>query len=210
MSRNRKQFVEEEIKPIKYRNCLYKMKIAQYEVEVNCSKKKEGRQLAAQKILKLMHPHIQTWGSILRLYGSNLEESLLLKCDKDEKENGEHKQEENTQQKAKPNSELLEKLKEEMRKIKRKTLNTDEKKSQDTLLTIPPLLLGENEFNSTMKPTELEAPKNENDVIKFESGEKKRKLSKSDESNTTESNSSSSSSSSSSNSSSNSSDSESD
>jgi microprocessor complex subunit DGCR8 len=76
MSRSRKQFIEEEIKPIKYRNCLYRMKLAQYEVEVNCTKKKEGRQLAAQKILKEMHPHIQTWGSMLRLYDSKLLESF--------------------------------------------------------------------------------------------------------------------------------------
>lgn len=53
MSRNRNQYIEEEIKPIKYRNCLYKMKLGQHEVEVNCTKKKEGRQLAAQKILKV-------------------------------------------------------------------------------------------------------------------------------------------------------------
>ena len=39
MSRNQKQFIEEEIKPIKYRNCLYRMKLAQYDVEVNCTKK---------------------------------------------------------------------------------------------------------------------------------------------------------------------------
>ena len=53
LSRNRKDFIEEEIKPIKFRNCLYRMKLAQYEVEVNCTRKKEGRQLAAQKILKV-------------------------------------------------------------------------------------------------------------------------------------------------------------
>jgi hypothetical protein len=29
------------------------MKLAQYDVEVNCTRKKEGRQLAAQKILKV-------------------------------------------------------------------------------------------------------------------------------------------------------------
>ena len=39
MSRNQKQFIEEEIKPVKYRNCLYRMKLAQYDVEVNCTKK---------------------------------------------------------------------------------------------------------------------------------------------------------------------------
>ena len=53
MSRNQKQYIEEDIKPIKYRNCLYRMKLGQYDVEVNCTKKKEGRQLAAQKILKV-------------------------------------------------------------------------------------------------------------------------------------------------------------
>ena len=30
------------------------MKLAQYDVEVNCTRKKEGRQLAAQKILKVL------------------------------------------------------------------------------------------------------------------------------------------------------------
>lgn len=39
MTRNQKDFIEEDIKAIKYRNCLYKMKLAQYEVEVNCTKK---------------------------------------------------------------------------------------------------------------------------------------------------------------------------
>ena len=53
MSRNQKEFIEEDIKPIKYRNCLYRMKLAQYDVEVNCTKKKEGRQLASQKILQV-------------------------------------------------------------------------------------------------------------------------------------------------------------
>jgi hypothetical protein len=198
MSRNRKQFIEEEIKPIKYRNCLYKMKLAQYDVEVNCTKKKEGRQLAAQKILKLMHPHIETWGSMLRLYGSRMAESFLKMENKNDDESdskdskhantvdkkatddgGSTKNVEptslsntvtnsnenatngkNTNQKAKPNKELLEKLKEEMRKLRK--INTSESTTaqanegantdlggnlgQDTLLTIQPLLLGNNEF----------------------------------------------------------------
>ena len=67
MSRNQKQFIEEEIKPIKYRNCLYKMKLAQYEVEVNCAKKKEGRQLAAQKMLKVKAKNINSNRKKLRL-----------------------------------------------------------------------------------------------------------------------------------------------
>ncbi len=53
ISRNRQELIEEEIKTVKFRNSLYRMKLAQYEVEVNCTNKKEGRQFAAQKILKV-------------------------------------------------------------------------------------------------------------------------------------------------------------
>lgn len=34
MTRNGQKFIEEDIRPIKYRNCLYRMKLAQYDVEV--------------------------------------------------------------------------------------------------------------------------------------------------------------------------------
>jgi len=161
MARNQKQFIEEEIKPIKYRNCLYRMKLAQYEVEVNCTKKKEGRQLAAQKILQQMHPHINTWGSLLRLYGSKMTESYLngnpVVLDNDSTAHKKAKSSvkppetgSNTNtgdsQNAKPNKELLEKLKEEMRKIKRPATVESGDKSGYTLLSIPPLLLGNGEF----------------------------------------------------------------
>ena len=153
MSRNQKQFIEEEIKPIKYRNCLYRMKLGQYDVEVNCTKKKEGRQLAAQKILQLMHPHITTWGSMLRLYCDKMAESYLtndlqnesddLKDAKKSEISSDAKKGEDGQQKAKPNKELLDKLKQEMRKIKKPTNNSNLINSieLDTLSTIPPLIL---------------------------------------------------------------------
>ena len=54
-----------------------------------------------------------------------------------------------TNGKAKPNRELLEKLKEEMRKLRKATTSEDtapKSAPAKTLLTIPPLLLGENEF----------------------------------------------------------------
>ena len=56
-------------------------------------------------------------------------------------------------QKAKPNKELLEKLKEEMRKIRKPNVDVKdeatqniEAKQSETLLTIPPLLIGNKEF----------------------------------------------------------------
>ena len=172
------------------------MKLAQYEVEVNCTKKKEGRQLAAQKILKLMHSHIETWGSMLRLYGSRMAESFLKMENQndtnkegdeasDAKQTGgsssqsEHVEakkssapsanaatsnEKITNQKAKPNKELLEKLKEEMLKLRKTTASSETaavattpeanaankensfSMGSETLLTIKPLLLGNAEF----------------------------------------------------------------
>lgn len=166
MNRNQKQVIDESIKPIKYRNCLYKMKLGQYEAEVNCTKKKEGRQFAAQKILKEMHPHITTWGSMLRLYCAKMTEALLYNDDPNkvtnpssykttdpvQKSKQQQAQEQETSKKAKPNKELLEKLKEEMRKLKRPSqtranINGNGAAVKDTLLTIPPLELA-NELGS--------------------------------------------------------------
>jgi hypothetical protein len=112
-----------------------------------------------------MHPHIQTWGSILRLYGSKMDDSLLnsenessetKKPDgKENNSNGNSSQGVDTHahHKAKPNKELLEKLKEEMRKLKKQQDQPSTEKNpnfdlmnKDTLLTIPPLLLGDKEF----------------------------------------------------------------
>lgn len=39
--------------------------------------KRVGKQLASQKILQLLHPHVKNWGSLLRMYGR--ENSKLVK-----------------------------------------------------------------------------------------------------------------------------------
>ena len=31
--------------------------------------KRVGKQLASQKILQMLHPHVKNWGSLLRMYG---------------------------------------------------------------------------------------------------------------------------------------------
>ena len=137
-----------------------------------------------------MHPHINTWGSLLRLYGSKMTESYLngnptvldndaankeVKSSVKPAESGPNM---NTgdSQKAKPNKELLEKLKEEMRKIKRPPTVESGEKSADTLLSIPPLLLGNGEFTlsscsylmtSEMKRDVSALKENEEDIIMF-------------------------------------------
>ena len=39
--------------------------------QVICKNKREGKQQASQAILQMMHPHIATWGSLLRLYSKS-------------------------------------------------------------------------------------------------------------------------------------------
>ena len=127
-----------------------------------------------------MHPHIETWGSILRLYSSKMAESYLKvkiltkfinsfffsignylnqneKADTNENPNQKTSKDNSTTksstttdtsaQKAKPNKELIEKLQEEMGKIRKPNEDIkEESKQADTLLTIPPLLVGNREF----------------------------------------------------------------
>lgn len=175
MSRNRQKLIEEEIRPIKYRNCLYRMKLAQYDVEVNCTKKKEGRQLAAQKILKQMHPHIVTWGSILRLYASrtdemrNGEETTKTNADSIVAVGNEMSANKSETNKAKPNRELLEKLREEMKKLKKADTSVSSVDTTavmlNTLSTIPPLILGGKKNTHEAKETASEAATKSEDGI---------------------------------------------
>lgn len=107
-----------------------------------------------------MHPHIETWGSILRLYGSRTDEvagddatTQSGPSSTNEKQSGEKTNPTNGH-KAKPNRELLEKLREEMKKLKRTNENSQSNSTGiivagqpnsmlllNTLATIPPLII---------------------------------------------------------------------
>ncbi|RZF34100.1 hypothetical protein LSTR_LSTR014901 [Laodelphax striatellus] len=80
---------------------------------VVCKNKHDGKQLAAQAILQALHPHVTTWGSLLRLYGNRSVKNIKEK-----------KQQEKEitllQSKAslnKPNVAILDKLRAEMQKL---------------------------------------------------------------------------------------------
>ncbi|KAH8232161.1 hypothetical protein KR032_001142, partial [Drosophila birchii] len=49
----------------------FTMTVGKHTAKVVCKNKREGKQLASQAILQILHPHIMTWGSLLRLYGNN-------------------------------------------------------------------------------------------------------------------------------------------
>ncbi|KAM8704940.1 hypothetical protein ACLKA7_009403 [Drosophila subpalustris] len=94
----------------------FTMTVGKHSAKVVCKNKREGKQLASQAILQILHPHIQTWGSLLRLYGNN-----SIKTFKEKK----LEEQEITvlQSKAavnQPNYAILDKLKSEMLKLSAK------------------------------------------------------------------------------------------
>ncbi|XP_058058010.1 microprocessor complex subunit DGCR8 [Anopheles bellator] len=101
-----------EVNTMKHRKNEFTMTVGKHTATVVCKNKRDGKQRASQAILQILHPHIKTWGSLLRLYGNRSVKSYKEK-----------KQEEQEitvlQSKAainQPNYAILEKLKQEMHK----------------------------------------------------------------------------------------------
>lgn len=90
------------------------MTVGKHMASVACKNKRDGKQKASQVILGLLHPHIDNWGSLLRLYGNR-----SIKNAKEKK----LEEQEITQLQSKaavnqPNFAILNKLKEEMIKVR--------------------------------------------------------------------------------------------
>lgn len=90
------------------------MTVREHTASVACKNKKDGKQKASQVILGLLHPHIDNWGSLLRLYGNR-----SIKNAKEKKQ----EEQEITQLQSKaavnqPNFAILDKLKQEMLKVR--------------------------------------------------------------------------------------------
>ncbi|XP_036326728.1 microprocessor complex subunit DGCR8 [Rhagoletis pomonella] len=105
-----------EINRTKNKKNEFTMTVGKHTAKVLCKNKREGKQLASQAILQILHPHIKTWGSLLRLYGNN-----SIKTFKEKK----LEEQEITvlQSKAainQPNYAILDKLKAEMLKLAEK------------------------------------------------------------------------------------------
>ena len=62
--------IHQEMKTVRNGKNEYTMVVNKREVAVICKNKKDGKQLAAQKLLQQLHPHITSWGSLLRMYGN--------------------------------------------------------------------------------------------------------------------------------------------
>ena len=59
------------------------MTVNEKTVEVTCKSKREGKQMASQKLLQILHPNIKSWSSLLKMYGSR---AITAQKNKKEKE----------------------------------------------------------------------------------------------------------------------------
>ncbi|KAL1130323.1 hypothetical protein AAG570_013261, partial [Ranatra chinensis] len=105
--------IDYKVNPLTRQVNEFTMTFGRHTVRIVCKNKKDGKQRASQAMLQVLHPHIKSWGSLLRLYGNKSMRNVKEK-----------KQEEQEitmlQSKASlnsPNYAILEKLKAEMLKI---------------------------------------------------------------------------------------------
>ncbi|XP_070689240.1 microprocessor complex subunit DGCR8 [Pempheris klunzingeri] len=101
-----------EVIPGKNQKSEYVMTCGKHTVRGWCKNKRVGKQLASQKILQMLHPHVKNWGSLLRMYGR--ESNKMVKKESSDKSVIELQQ---YAKKNKPNLHILNKLQEEMRKL---------------------------------------------------------------------------------------------
>ncbi|KAJ9582352.1 hypothetical protein L9F63_003312 [Diploptera punctata] len=108
--------IKYEVNTLRHQKNEFTMTVGKHLAKVICKNKRDGKQRASQSILQVwaLHPHITSWGSLLRLYGNRSVKSIKEK-----------KQEEQEitllQSKASinsPNFAILSKLRTEMKKLK--------------------------------------------------------------------------------------------
>lgn len=62
--------IQYEVNTLKHKKNEYTMTVGKHTATVICKNKRDGKQHASQAILQALHPHIKSWGSLLRLYGN--------------------------------------------------------------------------------------------------------------------------------------------
>lgn len=64
---------------LKHQKNEFTMTVGKHTATVVCKNKRDGKQRASQAILQALHPHISSWGSLLRLYGNRSVKSFKEK-----------------------------------------------------------------------------------------------------------------------------------
>ncbi|KAK7087948.1 hypothetical protein V1264_021935 [Littorina saxatilis] len=95
-----------DMKPLKHQNCEFTITVGKHKATVVAKSKRSGKQRAAQAILQKLHPHVPSWGSLLRLYGNTADRGQCAK-----------KKEVNEVKRHRPNQAILDRLREEMKRL---------------------------------------------------------------------------------------------
>uniref|UniRef100_A0A673VN30 DGCR8 microprocessor complex subunit n=1 Tax=Suricata suricatta TaxID=37032 RepID=A0A673VN30_SURSU len=122
-----------EVVPGKNQKSEYVMACGKHTVRGWCKNKRVGKQLASQKILQLLHPHVKNWGSLLRMYGR--ESSKMVKQETSDKSVIELQQ---YAKKNKPNLHILSKLQEEMKRLAEEREETRKKPKMSIVASAQP------------------------------------------------------------------------
>ncbi|KAB1255612.1 Microprocessor complex subunit DGCR8 [Camelus dromedarius] len=128
-----------EVVPGKNQKSEYVMACGKHTVRGWCKNKRVGKQLASQKILQLLHPHVKNWGSLLRMYGR--ESSKMVKQQGPAPQETSDKSVIELQQfarKNKPNLHILSKLQEEMRRLAEEREETRKKPKMSIVASAQP------------------------------------------------------------------------
>ncbi|GIY04464.1 microprocessor complex subunit DGCR8 [Caerostris extrusa] len=67
------------MKNLKHQKNEFYMKVGKHEISVVCKNKRDGKHRASQAILQRLHPHINSWGSLLRMYGKGSHKTMKEK-----------------------------------------------------------------------------------------------------------------------------------
>lgn len=95
-----------DMKPLKHQNCEFTITVGKHTATVVAKSKRSGKQRAAQAILQKLHPHVPSWGSLLRLYGNTADRGQSAK-----------KKDVNEVKRHRPNQAILDRLREEMKRL---------------------------------------------------------------------------------------------
>eukprot|EP00096_Caligus_rogercresseyi_P005168 TRINITY_DN2014_c0_g1_i1.p1 TRINITY_DN2014_c0_g1~~TRINITY_DN2014_c0_g1_i1.p1 ORF type:complete len:582 (-),score=188.70 TRINITY_DN2014_c0_g1_i1:985-2484(-) len=100
-----------ELRPLRNKKNEFTMRVDKREVKVVCKNKRDGKQLASQKLLQLLHPHVKSWGSLLSLYGNR---AARIQKVKKAKESEVTELQSRSSNESAPSIAILEKLRKEM------------------------------------------------------------------------------------------------
>ncbi|VDM97524.1 unnamed protein product [Thelazia callipaeda] len=103
---------------VRHQRHQFQMDVGKHRVSVICANKREGKQKASQAMLKKLHPNLDTWGSLIRLYGNEtqqrLQEARKSRQSIIQLQSGNRVKESSAME---PNNAILEKLRTEMLKL---------------------------------------------------------------------------------------------